>query len=157
LGRFIGYDDESKAIRIYWPDSRSIGIERDVLFGKASPNLSKEIVIESSPPQVQQMPEVIHVTTPIPTTTIPPQPAPTSPPKTDPKDDTPTQLTRRSTRAASKLPGYYKRLDKGENPIGLLLLIENDDDEAVEGISTPRALEMAMVATEPFGELQTLK
>jgi Reverse transcriptase (RNA-dependent DNA polymerase) len=36
-------------------------------------------------------------------------------------------------------------------------LIENDDDEAVEGISAPRALEMAMVATEPFSKPQTLK
>jgi hypothetical protein len=93
LGRFVGYDDKSKAIRIYWPDSRSIGIERDVLFGKASPNLSEEIVIESSPPQAQQMPEVTCVTTPIPTTTTPPQPAPTSPPKADLKDDTPAQPT----------------------------------------------------------------
>jgi hypothetical protein len=81
----MGYDDESKAIRIYWPDSRSIGIECDVLFSKHSPNLSEEIVIESSPPQAQQMPEVTCVTTAVPTTTTPPQPAPTSPPKADPK------------------------------------------------------------------------
>jgi hypothetical protein len=96
LGRFVGYDDESKAIRIYWPDSRSIGIECDVLFGKDSPNLTDEIVeivIDSSPPQAQQMPEVIRVTTPAPTTTIPPQPAPTSPPKADPNDDTSAQPT----------------------------------------------------------------
>jgi hypothetical protein len=111
LGRFVGYNDESKAIRIYWPDSRSIGIEHDVLFGKDSPNLTDEIVeivIDSSPPQVQQMLEVTCVTTPAPTTTIPSQPAPTSPPKADPKDDTPAQPTQRSTRAASKPPGYYK-------------------------------------------------
>jgi hypothetical protein len=36
-------------------------------------------------------------------------------------------------------------------------LIENDDDEAVEGISTPRVLEIAMVVTEPFNEPQILK
>jgi hypothetical protein len=149
----MGYNDESKAIRIYWLDSRSIGIECDVLFGKDSPNLSKEIVIKSSPPQAQQMPEVTRVTTPAPTTTTPPQPAPTSPPKADPKDDAPAQPTQRSTQAASKPPGYYKRLDEGENPIGLLSLIENNNDEAIERISTPRVLEMVMVATEPFGEL----
>jgi hypothetical protein len=93
LGQFVGYNDESKAIRIYWPDSRSIGIERYILFGKHSPNLSEEIVIESSPPQAQQMPEVTCVTTAVPTTTTPPQPAPTSPPKADPKDDAPVQPT----------------------------------------------------------------
>ena len=27
-GRFIGYDAESKGYRIYWPNSRSIGVER---------------------------------------------------------------------------------------------------------------------------------
>jgi hypothetical protein len=53
LGQFMGYDDKSKAIRIYWPESRSIGIEHDVLFGKDSPNLSNEIVIESNPHQAQ--------------------------------------------------------------------------------------------------------
>jgi hypothetical protein len=36
-------------------------------------------------------------------------------------------------------------------------LIENDDDEAVEGISAPRVLEIAMAVIEPFGEPQTLK
>jgi hypothetical protein len=36
-------------------------------------------------------------------------------------------------------------------------LIKNDNDEAVEGISAPRVLEMAMAVTEPFGELQMLK
>jgi Integrase core domain len=96
LGWFVGYNDESKAIRIYWPESRSIGIEHNVLFGKNSPNLADEIVeivIDSSPPQAQQMPEVTCVTTPVPTTTIPPQPAPTSPPKADPKDNAPAQPT----------------------------------------------------------------
>jgi hypothetical protein len=53
LGQFMGYNDESKAIRIYWPESRSIGIECDILFGKDSPNLSDEIVIKSNPPQAQ--------------------------------------------------------------------------------------------------------
>jgi hypothetical protein len=37
------------------------------------------------------------------------------------------------------------------------LLIENNNDKAIKGISTPRVLEIAMAAIEPFGELQTLK
>jgi hypothetical protein len=50
MGQFVGYDDESKAIRIYWPESRSIRIEHNVLFGKDSPILPDEIIIKSSPP-----------------------------------------------------------------------------------------------------------
>jgi hypothetical protein len=36
-------------------------------------------------------------------------------------------------------------------------LIENEDDEAINGISAHRVLEMAMAVTEPFSEPQMLK
>jgi hypothetical protein len=32
IGRFVGYDDESKGYRIYWPEKRSVTIEREVRF-----------------------------------------------------------------------------------------------------------------------------
>src|SRR5215471_4504867 len=31
-GRFLGYDEESKGYRIYWPQKRSVTVERDVYF-----------------------------------------------------------------------------------------------------------------------------
>ena len=31
-GRFVGYDAESKGCRIYWTDSRTIGVERNLIF-----------------------------------------------------------------------------------------------------------------------------
>ena len=34
LGRFVGYDSESKGYRIYWPEKRSISIERNVVFNQ---------------------------------------------------------------------------------------------------------------------------
>ena len=34
LGRFVGYDSESKGYRIYWPEKRSITVERDVVFNQ---------------------------------------------------------------------------------------------------------------------------
>jgi len=34
LGRFVGYDSESKGYRIYWPSKRSISVERNVTFNK---------------------------------------------------------------------------------------------------------------------------
>ena len=32
LGRFVGYDSESKGYRIYWPAKRTISVERNVIF-----------------------------------------------------------------------------------------------------------------------------
>ena len=34
LGRFVGYDSESKRYRIYWPGKRSVTIERNVMFNE---------------------------------------------------------------------------------------------------------------------------
>jgi hypothetical protein len=34
LGRFVGYDSESKGYRIYWPAKRSVSVERNVVFNE---------------------------------------------------------------------------------------------------------------------------
>jgi hypothetical protein len=34
LGRFVGYDSESKGFRIYWPEKRSVTVERNVVFNE---------------------------------------------------------------------------------------------------------------------------
>jgi hypothetical protein len=34
VGRFVGYDSESKGYRIYWPTKRKISIERNVVFNQ---------------------------------------------------------------------------------------------------------------------------
>jgi hypothetical protein len=34
-GKFIGYDEESKGYRIYWPKKNSVTVERDVYFDKS--------------------------------------------------------------------------------------------------------------------------
>ena len=31
---FVGYDDESKGYRVYWPSKRHVSIKRDVYFNK---------------------------------------------------------------------------------------------------------------------------
>src|SRR5258705_430224 len=33
-GHFMGYDEESKAYRVYWPTQRKISVERDVYIDK---------------------------------------------------------------------------------------------------------------------------
>ena len=34
VGRFIGYDSESKGYRIYWPGKRSVTVEQNVIFNE---------------------------------------------------------------------------------------------------------------------------
>jgi hypothetical protein len=34
VGRFVGYDSESKGFRIYWPGKRTVTVERDVVFNE---------------------------------------------------------------------------------------------------------------------------
>jgi hypothetical protein len=34
LGRFVGYDSESKGYRIYWPAKRTVSVERNVVFNQ---------------------------------------------------------------------------------------------------------------------------
>jgi hypothetical protein len=39
VGRFVGYDSESKGYRIYWPDKRTVSVERNVVFNKSDAHL----------------------------------------------------------------------------------------------------------------------
>jgi hypothetical protein len=34
VGRFVGYDSESKGFRIYWPGKRTVTVEHDVVFNE---------------------------------------------------------------------------------------------------------------------------
>jgi hypothetical protein len=46
IGRFIGYDEESKGYRIYWEDRRAVTVERDVYFDKRSALAPETTLIE---------------------------------------------------------------------------------------------------------------
>ena len=46
VGRFIGYDEESKGYRIYWEDRRAVTVERDVYFDKRSASVPETTLIE---------------------------------------------------------------------------------------------------------------
>ena len=64
-GRFVGFDDESKGYRIYWPEKKRVSIERDVYFNKDEVLQSNEVQIEgewdvppnSDTPQASNKPE----------------------------------------------------------------------------------------------------
>ena len=42
IGRFVGYDSESKGYRIYWPDKRTISVERNVVFNKSDAHIHND-------------------------------------------------------------------------------------------------------------------
>ena len=46
IGRFIGFDEESKGYRIYWEDRRSVTVERDVYFNKRDVSAPEMTLIE---------------------------------------------------------------------------------------------------------------
>lgn len=45
-GNFVGFDEESKGYRIYWPEKKKVSIERDVYFNKDEVLRSSEVQIE---------------------------------------------------------------------------------------------------------------
>ena len=62
LGRFVGYDSESKGYRIYWPTKRSISVERNVIFNDADITADPTTVIpgelsEGEKEKIIQVPE----------------------------------------------------------------------------------------------------
>ncbi len=39
-GRWLGIDDESKAIRVWWPNTKSVGVERNVYYDNSCSSAS---------------------------------------------------------------------------------------------------------------------
>ena len=62
LGRFVGYDSESKGFRIYWPNERSVTVEWNVIFNDSDVTTDTTAVIpgdssEGEKEKVIQVPE----------------------------------------------------------------------------------------------------
>jgi hypothetical protein len=45
VGQFVGYDSESKGYRIYWPNKRSVTVERNVVFNEDDVLTTDDIAI----------------------------------------------------------------------------------------------------------------
>ena len=88
-GRFVGYDAESKGCRIYWTDSRTIGVERDLIFEDRP--MDGELILLPDTSIAKSRPKPTSVIQPPMTEpTIPPPKAPTplaNAPLPSPKND----------------------------------------------------------------------
>jgi len=176
-GRFIGFDSQSKGCRVYWPDTKSISVERDIIF---EPIHSENVVIipDFSPSKV-----LTPKSTPITTTSIIPTPPVTTPPKLpvqstsaadeeeerevarDLIEEAPSPIgkipeLRRSTRV-KKPSDYIKRLaagegtKEGEGSEKALLGYVEDGKEDWKDLSNP-SFALATMNT-PFGEPNTIQ
>src|ERR1700722_7392998 len=115
-GYFVGFDDESKAYRIYQPEKRKVTVEREVVF---------DTDLRLNLPEV---PEIVQAEGKMPTVTQNDQPATPQPKDTPtiPNVETTTVLVpanppdpelpipRRSTRFAPHEPGHYKAINQGK-------------------------------------------
>ena len=45
IGRFVGYDSESKGYRIFWPRKRTVSVERNVVFNEKDIRSTKNFTI----------------------------------------------------------------------------------------------------------------
>jgi len=93
-GRFVGYDGESKGCRIYWTDSRTIGVERDLIFEDRP--MDNELICLPEPSVAKNRPKAIRPTpiNPTPSITMTPEvngsTSPSDIPLPPPGDDEPT-------------------------------------------------------------------
>ena len=111
-GRFIGYDAESKGCRIYWPSSRSIGVERDLIFEDRPVN-SELIFLPEPSPMKNRLPAPPAV---LPEVPEPPstQPTPEDVPSDEPTiPEVPPQVTEPETPGEAEPPPKQSRSVRG--------------------------------------------
>ena len=41
-GRWLGLDEESKGVRVYWPDSKTVTVKRNITYDNSSANRFEE-------------------------------------------------------------------------------------------------------------------
>ncbi len=56
VGRFVGFDLESKGYRVYWPEKRSVSVEREVVFGPHEPGVIVDCSSRGRPRVMRRLP-----------------------------------------------------------------------------------------------------
>ena len=111
-GRWIGIDEQSKGVRIYWPDKKSVTVERNVYYDKTSASrpegeINGIIGTKANAPIVPTVPS---------TSTSSPQTA-----VENPTSATPLQMPPPVSESASEDPPATKRIRKPSQRVADLL------------------------------------
>ena len=99
-GRWMGVSDESKGIRVYWPDKKTVSTERNVYFDKTQSSVSRLEgeewqFVETKPDN----PPVLSINPSI----VPPQTAPEIPSENDEDPSEPEIPTKRIRKPTAKI------------------------------------------------------
>jgi len=126
-GRWLSFDIDSQAYRVYWPQSTTVSVERNVYFASASPLEGEKLLINpigSKQTAVPDTPSILTLLSPPSSSTIP-SPSPLQ----APKPDSPSVPLHRSTH----IPKPLQIICKLQASIGVS---SNDDPEKSGGVWT---------------------
>ena len=116
-GRLMGIDEQSKGIRIYWPDKMTVGIERNVYYDKSTASVSRIEGEEGIIEMKTDLPNSMNPTSNIPSD----NPTPTPPHKPNPstsEDDLPEKRIRKpSQRIVDIIEGRGSTSNRPSDPI----------------------------------------
>ncbi|CDO69616.1 hypothetical protein BN946_scf184851.g4 [Trametes cinnabarina] len=127
-GRFVGYSQKSKGYQIYWPDKRSITVERNVRFVEDEPDSVKVEDVQLEGAKADRGEQLMSSTSPSPTPQPPSETLPATPPPSEPspsqtnQDDEeeesapPEEAAGRGQRV-HKPSKYVRRLQQGEGTV----------------------------------------
>ena len=108
-GRWMGIDEQSKGVRVYWPDKMTVGVERNVYYDKLIVSVSclkgeEEGVVEmkTNLPNLTTSTSTVPSKNPVPT---PPQ-VPSSPPISEPNPPAVKHICQPSQRVLDIVEGH---------------------------------------------------
>ena len=158
IGRFVGYDSESKGYRIYWPNKRSVTVERNVIFNEDDVltksdhvTIPGDVLSEGERDKIIQHPEnndnpdeaepqntPNEINPPVDSIPLPPPNTIQSDlsRNSDPEPEEVEPLNvGRSTRGRHA-PGHYKRLHegKGSSNTSVAAVMETNDEDDMPGL-----------------------
>jgi Reverse transcriptase (RNA-dependent DNA polymerase) len=169
-GRWVGYSDESKGHRVYWPGKRRVTVERNIAFDESILVVPSDAQTEGEPTTQTSQGAARHDHLPAPRTLLPPDdpPAPQKDPlegfeAPDPPDEPPQGRGQRvrkpsayirdiadgagSSTGRANAPMYPKGLPIPTGSMALAALEELEEASAEDERVTRRPLEHAMAAS----------
>ncbi|KAL7282957.1 LOW QUALITY PROTEIN: hypothetical protein ACG7TL_002375 [Trametes sanguinea] len=127
-GRFVGYSQKSKGYQIYWPDKRSVTIERNVRFVEDEPDSVEVEDVQLEGAKADRGEQPTSSTSPSPTPQPPSETRPATPPPSEPspsqtnqdneeEESAPPEEAAGRGQRVRKPSKYVRRLQQGEGTV----------------------------------------